>query len=233
MQFERRLRRADREVIAATGARHDQLVQVIDERRRQWAQALADGDVDSEAANRMLLLHRLTQTLADVVELLRLTGEAPALDRWSAWELGADSIARTVADLPARLKLATTAAIDEDDQSLRLQLERIDREAPLGKLAGRLGQILAEPLERLPDGARAVLGQSVHPPMEDAWMFSRRTELANLCRYALEQQHASSTGQVDLADALAFYVNTLAEELLADLGEPRSAGPGVIGFNGN
>ncbi len=233
LPFERRLRRADREVIKATGARHEQLVQVIDERRRQWAQALADGDVDSEAANRMLLLHRLTQTLADVVELLRLTGEAPALDRWSAWELGADSIARTVADLPARLKLATTAAIDEDDQSLRLQLERIDREAPLGKLAGRLGQILAEPLERLPDGARAVLGQSLHPPMEDAWMVSRRTELANLCRYALEQQHASSTGQVDLADALAIYVNTLAEELLADLGEPRSAGPGVIGFNGN
>ncbi len=64
-------------------------------------------------------------------------------------------------------------------------------------------------------------------------MVSRRTALANLCRYALEQQHASSTGQVDLADALAIYVNTLAEELLADLGEPRSAGPGMIGFNGN
>ena len=225
LPFERRLRRADREVITATGARHEQLVQVIDKRRRQWAQAFAEGDDDSKAANRMLLLHRLTQTLADVVELLRLTGEAPALDRWSAWELGADSIARTVADLPARLKLATTAAIDQDDQSLRLQLERIDREAPLGKLAGRLGHILAEPLERLPDGAQAVLGQSVHPPTDDAWMVSRRTELANLCRYALEQQHAGSTGQVDLADALAIYVNTLAEELLADLGEPQSTRP--------
>ncbi|MCH8315259.1 MAG: hypothetical protein IIA64_04735 [Planctomycetes bacterium] len=230
LPFERRLRRADREVIKATGARHEQLVQVIDERRRQWVQALADGDDDSKAANRMLLLHRLTQTLADVVELLRLTGEAPALDRWSAWELGADSIARTVADLPARLKLATTAAIDEDDQSLRLQLERIDREAPLGKLAGRLGQILAEPLDRLPDGAQAVLGQSVHPPPDDAWMVSRRAELANLCRYALEQQHAGSTGQIELADALAIYVNTLAEELLADLGEPQSTRHGESEF---
>ena len=74
---------------------------------------------------------------------------------------------------------------------------------------------------------------TVNPPVNDAWMASRRTELANLCRYALEQQHANSTGQVDLADALAIYVNALAEELLADLGEPRSAGPGTSGFNGN
>ena len=222
LPFERRMRRADREVITATGARHEQLLQVIETRRRAWVESLIDRDDDGQAARRMRLLHRLTQTLADVVELLRLTGNAPALDRWAAWELPTDAVRKTVADLPARLKLATTAAIDENDRSLRVQLERIDRDAPLGKLAGRLGQVLAEALEELPDGALAVIGQSAKPPTDDAWMRFRRRELANLCRYTLEQQHAKSTGQDSLANTLSVYVNTLAELLLADLGEPQS-----------
>ncbi len=223
LPFERRMRRADREVITATGARHEQLLQIIETRRRQWVESLIDrDDDDDQAAKRMLLLHRLTQTLADVVELLRLTSDAPALDRWAAWELPTDAIRKTVADLPARLKLATTAAIDENDRSLRVQLERIDRDAPLGKLAGRLGQVLAEALEELPDGALAVIGQSANPPTDEAWMRLSRRALANLCRYTLEQQHAESTGQDSLADILSVYVNAVAEQLLADLGEPQS-----------
>ena len=219
LPFERRMRRADREVITATGARHVQLLQVIDTRRREWVESLVDRDDDGQASKRMRLLFRLTQTLADVVELLRLTSDAPALDRWAAWELPTDAIRKTVADLPARLKLATTAAIDENDRSLRVQLERIDRDAPLGKLAGRLGQVLAEALEELPDGALAVVGQSANTPTDDAWMRLSRRELANLCRYTMEQQHAESTGQDSLADTLSVYVNSLAEQLLADLGE--------------
>ena len=87
-------------------------------------------------------------------------------------------------------------------------------DAPLARLGGRLAFVLGDALSGLPQGAVSILGQAIHPPPPDAWMLDRRRDLADLCRYALEREHARTTGRDELAEQLSVYVNALAERLL-------------------
>ena len=124
---------------------------------------------------------------------------------------------RTVSDVPNRLKLATAAATQDDWTTLAAQLDRIDREAPLARLVGRLSLLLADALGQLPDGAPSVLGQIMRPPKPDAWMLDRRQEIAELCRYAMEADAAWAEQREDDAEKLQAFVNARADELLRDL----------------
>ena len=128
-------------------------------------------------------------------------------------------MARTLTNLSNRLELATAAALNDDEQRLTRQLDRIDREASGAKLIGRLAQLLAEPLDQLPNGALSIIGQTVHPPSSEAWMLHRRRQVADLCRYTMELEYAHTTGRGELASDLAGYVNALADGLLSELGE--------------
>jgi len=213
------LRRAEPEVILATGGLHERLVAVINDQRQAWADAWAAGKAGGDAADRLRLLARLTQTMSDTVEALRLGAEATGLNRWAAWEMAPGVLRRTMSDLPNRLKLATASAIEGDDDALRRQLDRIDRDAPLARLVGRLAFVLGDALSGLPQGAVSILGQAIHPPPPDAWMLDSRRDLTDLCRYALEREHARTTGRDELAEQLGVYVNTLAERILEVIGD--------------
>jgi hypothetical protein len=216
LPFEDELRRGQREAVIATGGLHVQLATKIDGQRRKWAEAWSAGAGD-DAAGPMQALGRLTQTMADSVDVLRLDGEGFLLNRWAAWELSAESFARTVSDLVNRLKLAVAAAIDGDMEGLGRQLDRIDAEAPFATLIGRLTRRLGAALSALPSGARSIAGQAAQLPPPGAWMLHRRRDVADLCRYAMELEYARATGQDELAERLASYVNSLARALLEEM----------------
>ena len=233
LPFEAELRSAAPAALEATGGMHEQLLRVIDSTRRDWARAWANGDAGSAEANELLLLHRLLQTMADTAHVLDHSTAPVALNRWAAWELSAPALARSASDLPGRLKLATHAANEERFDALAQQLSEIDRDAPVAKLLGRLAQVVGPGLADLPDTAIGPIAELTLPPPRDAWWLRKRDELATLCRYINEAEYARSTKRGELLEELTIFVNSRAEDLLAELGERRSKIPTLIGFDGS
>lgn len=234
LPFEDQLSAGSDMAIAATGGMHAQLTRHIHEQRTKWAESWGDGNAASPAAQRMILLYRLTLTMADGAEVLRMQGNASLLNRWSAWQTTDAVSARAISDLPTRLKLATRAAIDGNDDELRATLNRIDDDMPVAKLMGRLTALLGDALIRLPSGgAASTCGQIVYRPTSDSWFVERRAKLADVCRYAIEQEYAGGGGRDKLERSLRRYVHTLANELLEQLGDRRDPLPTLSGFDGS
>lgn len=260
LPFEKQLRAADPTAIAASGGLNEKLIAVISQQRQKWAQAWSEGNSSGEAGNWMMNLYRLTRTMAEADEVVRAAGppEPPEsgipdsgvpelhipglpglpgvpggeiLNRWPAWQLDPATVARPMADVVNRLKLATAAAVGGDEAGLAQQLERMDRDAPLAKLVGRLSGLLREDLSALPQNeAAAIMGQIVFPAMPGAWMLDHQRELADVCRYAAEQQYAAAAGRKESADAMNQYVNAVANRLLVILGERRGKLPSIGGI---
>ncbi len=212
MPFEAELRGSDRAAIVATGGLHERLAAEIDQQRRRWAEAWSAGD---EAGPRVVLLHELLQIMDGTAELLRLGDQAAVVNRWSAWELEEATIGRLVTDLKNRLKLATTAALENDEPGLRDQLDRL--QAPPAVLLARLAARLEAPLAPMPTGAVSIMGQCVHPPPPGAWMLAGRRDIADFCRYTMELEYARATGRSELAAGLDGHVNRLADQLLKEI----------------
>lgn len=233
LPFESDLSAGSPQAIAATGGLHERLLRHVHEQRGQWADAWGDGNAASPAAQRLMLLYRLLQTMADTTEVLRLQDDAVLLNRWSGWETTPQVIARAISDLPARLKLATSAAIEGNDVELQGNLNRIDDDMPLAKLMGRFSAMLSEALAQLPDGAPATCGQIVYGPTTNTWFVERLPVLADICRYALEQEYARAAGRQDLAGDLRRFVNRQCDDLLALLGDQTEPIPSLIGFDGS
>jgi hypothetical protein len=232
--FEMQLRQGDPVAAAAAGGRHANLIAEIERQRGIWADAWAKGDGTAAAANRMLLLFRLTQSLQDLSELVeasRAADPAALLNRWGAWQMPSAAVAPAVGTIPARLKLAVESAIERDDTRLERELNAIDHDVPLAKLIGRLANRLRAELpgEANPAGETMRLLMTPMPP--DAFLASKRKEIAKLCRYAMELDFARRTGRVERTEPLHRYVSGLADELLNELGERRTRIPVLTGFD--
>jgi hypothetical protein len=198
---------------------HEQLLTLIGKQRQKWAQAWADGNATGDAANRMAQLHRLTSTMADIAEVAHDLEHVEIVNRWSAWMLDPDLIRRPMSDVSSRLKLATAAAVQGDENGLNQQLEKVERDAPLVKLVGKLSAMLGNSLRELPDGAPGVLAEVSVPPGPDAWMLQHRRALADVCRYAMEQEHARANDRAELASSLNEFVAAACNELFVQLRE--------------
>ena len=214
MPFEDRLIDGDRAAIIATGGLNEQLAAEIVRQRRDWAAAWGAGD-EQIAQRRLDMLQQLTSIMATTAPLLERGADADLLNRWAAWELDPVSIARLVGDLGSRLKLATTAATTGDDSALAEQLDRI--RASEAALLATLLETLQAPIWALPSGALSIIGQSISGPTPDAWMLGHRRELADLCRYTMELEHARTTGREQLAMALSPWIDGLAATLLKEI----------------
>lgn len=216
--FEDQLRASEPAAINATGGLHQQLVAEINAQQRTWAQAWADGDAESQPGPRMLILHGLAQAMADFAEVDAHAARLEGLERWTPWELEPELFAQPASEVVNRLKLASAAVVGGDDAAAGDQLDRIQREAVLLRLAVRLARWLEEELVRLPDGPSAVLGKLVHSaPPTHAFMAEQRGALADVCRYALEMEHARNRGDLHTTEMLQHYVNALAQQLLDGL----------------
>lgn len=207
--YESAIRGGEPAAIVATGGLHAELAAAIDNERKAWAVSWGRGD--ASAGTRLEMLARLTRTMADAADLLDLGDRGVVLNRWAAWELDPETMQRIVSRLTNRLKVAAAAAIEGDAEELERRLDRIEP-API-TLVGLLAARAGAQLDQLPDGALSIVGQSIHGPPSDAWMLASRRDLADLCRYTMELEHARMTDRRELAQSLAAYVNELAGAL--------------------
>ena len=214
MPVETRLAGGDRAAIIATGGLSDHLAAEIDRQRIEWARAWGAGAA-GDAETRMDMLHELTAIMAGSARFVPGGDEVALLDRWAAWELDPTTVTRLVGDLTNRLKLATTAAVQNDDTGLRQQLDRIG--ANQARLVSILLGVLEPELQTLPSGALSIIGQSVSGPSPDAWMVSRRWELADLCRYTMELAYARAGDRRQLADDLSRWIEGQASALMSEI----------------
>jgi hypothetical protein len=217
LPFERELRAGSGPAVQATGGFNEPLVAVLDSRRRAWIDAWAAGAVDDGTARSMRLAARLTRLMEDTAPIFRLGGDATVLNAWAAWELPPGSLTRVLSELPSRVKLAVASVIEGNDDALERQLGQIAESAPVAQLLGRLSGRLEPVLDGLPVGAASTIGQLLHPPPSDAWLILHRRAFADLCRYAVEESHARSRGNLELAQRIAAYVNRRSERLLETL----------------
>lgn len=214
MPFEDQLRAPEAEAIAATGALHVQLAQVIREQRQEWIEAWSRGDFEGDDTQRMEKLHLLLRTMSDTGQIHRLSDGPALLNRWAPMELAPGATARALSELPNRLKLATAAVIDGDDEALTRHIESMQEDALLVMLLGRLTARIGDAITDLPDGPVSIVGQMLHPPIDDAWLIGQREQLAHLCRYVQEMEHAQVSEEDALAYDLRRYVDDLARRLI-------------------
>ena len=230
LPFEAELTRNSPEAAALTGGLAARLLQRIAEERAAWAKAWGNGITGSDAANRLLLLHRLMLTMRDAAALV--AGEQEfVLDRWAAWPLGPEVWTESRDMMINRLKLASISAIEGREAELRQLLERIEQDMPVTLLAARLSGPLRPALAELPGGAAGLIGQMMFPPREDAWLAHRRADLAWICRYAVEMKHARMNGRTETANELAMFIHAVSQEILAELGAVRDPMPRLLGFD--
>ncbi len=214
MPFEQRLIDGDRAAVIATGGLHEQLAVMIDQQRRTWLAAWGAGDPGDEGT-RLETLYRLTHIMADSARLLEADADAIALDRWAAWELDPATMQRISTDLRNRLRLASKAAVDQDQGGLAEQVSRV-RAGETALISALLAR-LESPIADLPAGPLSILGQCVVGPTPAAWLLGQRRELADLCRYTMEMEYARITGRAQLADNLERWIDDLAVTLMKEI----------------
>ncbi|MCP3905488.1 MAG: hypothetical protein GY715_17825 [Planctomycetes bacterium] len=206
--------------LVSTGGLHLELTDVVRATRQALVAAWAQGEVDSAAAARARGERRLLVAMGDCVGIVNTSRDPDLLNRWAAWEMPATVLRRSLADLPARLKLATAAAVRGDGAAMTEQLDKIDPDAPLAQLVNHLGRHLHDALARLPGGSAGVVGQMVIPPPADAQWIEQRAALAVLCRTAAEAETARRHERTDAADELQEHLSNQARELLRRMTRP-------------
>jgi hypothetical protein len=145
---------------------------------------------------------------------LGVDADADRFNRFAAWEMPTSLLARSVSDLPNRLKLATAAATQRDFEQLERELSRIGRDAPLAQVVVRLSLPLDPLLRDLPGGAASALAQLVHPPPDDAWLIDQRQAIAEFCRYAMEADALRPEESDETRAAMRAFVRDRARHLI-------------------
>ncbi|MBT8485371.1 MAG: hypothetical protein HKO59_17640 [Phycisphaerales bacterium] len=221
LPFEDELASRSTAAISATGGRADDLLTLARHTRRVWAERWTDDpDARPPEARQLETLHRLLAMLADVGRRPATDADVALLERWGGWELPAPFMRRVIGDVPARLKLACAAALDDTDDPARLahELEAIGRVGSLAAVIGRLGvSPLARAWDRVPDSTATRLATLVKPPSTEAWFVDLRGELAMLGVAALEADVARSISDTEAAEAAEVVVREQAATLLERL----------------
>lgn len=227
MPYERELRGATDEALRFTAGRAAELVQAIDLRRAEWADAWADGAATGPESQRLVLLYRLCRAMEDLSQ-----GEGPgsrdsaaALSRWGAFHATKAALAPAMIDVAALTQLATATAIAGDQDRLGRELDRIDRDAPLARLVGRLARDLEPWLATRPTDILGQLSAVREAPAGDAWGVRHRMRLAALLRAARELDYARRAGHAEDEKTLLEHLSRLAQSTLEALGDERSPLP--------
>jgi hypothetical protein len=218
LPFEDDLRSGSVAAIELCAGQHEQVLSVVVEQRRAWADDWSRPEQAPEPSQAMALTRRMLQAMRDAAALTRL--DPDMLNRCPMWQVDAGMIDRERREVITRLKLAAAALLQRDQATLREQLSRIEREAPLARLAGRLAHALGDGLSERDSDAAGVLAQLVYPPPAPprrAKLIEHRAALADVCRCVLESERARAEGHGEAAQAIAAHARDIVERLLASL----------------
>ncbi len=227
LPFESELRRETPEIVAFTGGESAKLAERIDVMRAEWADAWSNGTGNGPAARRMYSLFRLLRSMED---LSRGGGPddrdaAATLSRWGGFHATKAALAPALLDVEAMTKLAVDAAIEGDDARLDRELARIERDAPLAQLIGRLIGDLGPWLDTRPGEALGAIAAMRESPTSDSWGLAVRSRLASVGRYARELDEARRGSRTADEKAIVQFLSRLASSTLEALGAERSPLP--------
>lgn len=220
--FESRLRTADPQAQILTGGRAVDLVQRIDLLRTEWADEIAQGELNGPRGKELDLLARLGRLLSDlevVAEEQSQVREAVAVtNRWGGWYVPEHAIEWMARSIAPGLKIAVAAALQGNLDQLQSDLNRLEDQAPPVRLLGWLASQLNGPLEGTIDGPAGAIIASALPASREAWLINHRIVLASICRALLERSHANRQEDIDEVTALTNFIVHSSRQLLQDLG---------------
>jgi hypothetical protein len=209
------LRRPQASLVHITGGLHVQLADRISELRRAWVDDWSRAQQTSEPARDMLMILRLMQTMRDC---MAITDVSPnVLNRWPMWQMHEDVVIAGQREMTTRLRLATAAAVQGQHAVLTEHLDRLDRDAPVARLAGRLMSLLGSQLRECDGSAVGVLRQLSMRPTDQAALLVHREDFARLCRYVAEAVHAREHRSAEVARDCDDYAAALAMKIMRAL----------------
>ena len=119
--------------------------------------------------------------------------------------------------LAARLKLATESLLRGDDEGFQRQMDQLDEELPLARLAMRISTEVGPSLQSIPDGVAARLARISTSPGPRDLLLPYREDLTELARYSWELQDALRRDDPERVDILQAYCSALAALIVEDL----------------
>ncbi|MCH2148566.1 MAG: hypothetical protein MK095_03955 [Phycisphaerales bacterium] len=199
--------------------------------RTVWVGEWSRGDILGEGAIGLALVHRLLGLAEVALDLTALDSLESQLQPWSAWFLPAGRLDRWQQDMRLRLRIAATALVSGDDEEAVDQLDRLESELAMLRLAHLLIQMAPDIPSASPAGA--ALGQLAFAPEEQAWLVDYRREFAALARLAMEAEAARQEERFEEIDAIQQALSGRAEALYRVLAGPEHVLIPVPGFDGS
>ena len=214
--FIERLVDAEPSAVNLAGGRDQDLLVLFAEYKVDLIEDWCDGAPDGEGAARFDLMIRLLDQLESVSILVDTGGSAP-LNRWAGWKIEQGSGVVDLSVLKARLKLTIEYMIRGERQAAKEQLDRLDAEMPMARLAVQIAAILGPRIEQLPEGVASNIARLAYPPADDDALLAYRQDLETLARYTWELQHALNQKDRAEAERINEYCSSIAIMITQEL----------------
>lgn len=217
-------------VIDRTGGRGVDVLNLLTETRRRWADEISNGELNGPARGELDRLARLGDLLM-ALDAVLVDGEndvaegLAACDRWGGWFVAADRLAWTARQLAPALRAACAAAAAEDHARLEKDLARLERIAPPAAVVAWLAEHVGRPLEHAPTGSIGIVAAAAIPPERDAWGLSHRPALARICRAFAEIESARVRDDGVAVEKMTAWVIAACDDLLDVVRMTKQLGP--------
>jgi hypothetical protein len=202
--------------INLTGGRDQDLLLLFEGSQFDLIQDWCDGAPDGQGAVRFDLMIRLLDQLESISRLVEIGG-SDSLNHWGGWKIEQRSGVVDLSVLQARLKITVEFMIRGDEQAAKDQLDRLDTEMPMARLAVQIGAILGPRISQLPDGVASNIARLAYPPADDDALVAYRQDLETLGRYTWELQHALHQKDQAAAERINEFCSSLAIMLTNEL----------------
>lgn len=203
----------------------------INSLRLIWVEDWSRGDIIGTGAVGLAMIHRLLTLTEVALDLGTVESLESRLQPWSAWALPAGRLDRWQQDMRVRLRIAATAITNGDDAEAVRQMDRLEVELAMLRLAHLL--IEQGPSTPPASQAGAAIGQLAFPPEAHAWMVGYRREFMELSRLAMEAEAARQEERFEDADALQSNLSRRADAVYRELAGPEHVLIPVPGFDGS
>lgn len=225
LPFEAELRRETPAAIDLSAGQPARLVVEIDLARSLWADAWAEGRSSGPEAARLHDLWRLARAMQVVASSSGTDrAEAGRLSCWGGFHATRSTLGPALVDTAAQVRLAANAAIAVGGrEQLTRSLAALERDLPVGLLAGAVRSRLSPWLDERPDPPLGLLAAVREPPEPEAFGLAFRADLAAIARGVRELEELRRDGRTDEAAALHESISALAARVLSGLGEDTGA----------
>jgi len=213
----------DRDFTSLTGGRAEELASAVSGHRSAWAQAWGRGQPDDALTQQLRDLALLSDVFADGATVLRSEGGRSPLAVWPGWEMVSVVLNRLSAELPIRVRLASTAAALRNWRTLHEECARIERELPVVRLMSSIRRDLEDEVSAAQMPAELMVRRAITPPPVDARWGEHLSALATICRFVFESEVARAARREEDAAAAWAYAARRAREVLQDARREKTA----------